>query len=120
MPAVKTSKVVVVFVWNGIAVEGAVVGVFELDVLKTLVGVDEAVADDLDLRLVRHSFQIWVEDAAFGVEGLAVPVLRGGGVEALGEFVLGFWGEMVLVFHDHDEMFMQGIAYCFEDVVWLC
>lgn len=72
--------------------EGAVVGVFELDVVEALVGVDEAVADDLDLRLVRHGFKVWVQDAAFGVEGLAVPVLRGGGVEALGEFVLGFRG----------------------------
>lgn len=106
MPAVKAGEVVVVFLWDRIAVEGAVVGVFEVDVVEALVGVDDAVADDLDLWLVRHGFQVWVEDAAFGVEGLAVPVLRGGGVEALGEFVLGSRGEVVLVFNDYDEMFM--------------
>lgn len=61
MPAVKASKVIVIFLWDGIAVEGAVVGVFELDILEALVGVDKAVSDDLDLRLVRDGFEVWME-----------------------------------------------------------
>lgn len=31
-----------------------------------------------------------MEDTPFGVKGLAVAVTDGGGVEAMGEFVLGF------------------------------
>ncbi len=120
MPAVKASKVIVIFLWDGIAVEGAVVGVFDLDILEALVGIDKAVSNDLDLRLVRDGFEVWMEDAAFGVEGLAVAVLRGGGVEALGEFVLRFRGEMVLVLNHYNEVFIQGIAYYCEDVVWMC
>ena len=45
---------------------------------------DVAVADYLDLGLVGNGFKIWVEDAAFGIEGLAVAVADGGGVEAVG------------------------------------
>ena len=33
-----------------------------------------------------------MEDAAFCVEGFAVAVAVGGGVEAVGQFVLGFGG----------------------------
>lgn len=39
---------------------------------------------------MRDGFQVWVQDAAFGVEGLAVAVAGGGGVESVGQFVLGF------------------------------
>lgn len=31
-----------------------------------------------------------MQDAAFGIEGLAVAVADGGGVEAVGQFILGF------------------------------
>ena len=82
-----------VVLWgNGVFVEGLVVGVDEGDVLETFVQGDEAVADDLHLGLVRDGLQVGVEDAAFGIQGFAVAVAVGGGVEALRELVLGFGG----------------------------
>lgn len=44
--------------------------------------------------------EVGVEDAALGVEGLAVAVGGGGGVEALGEFELGLWRDVGLVLED--------------------
>jgi hypothetical protein len=75
MPAVKTGEVVVLFVRDGIAVEGAMVRVFELDVREALIGFYETVADDLDLWLMRDGLEIWVEDATLRVEGFAVAIL---------------------------------------------
>ena len=56
----------------------------EFDVLEAFIFRHEAVADDLYFGLVRDGLQIWVEDAAFCVEGFAVAVALGGGVEAVG------------------------------------
>ena len=70
-----------------------------------------AVADDLDFRLVRDRLEVWVEDAAFGVEGLAVAVAGGGGgVEAVGELILGFGGARGLVLEDHNIGFVECVA----------
>ena len=37
-----------------------------------------------------NSLQIWMQYTAFGIEGLAVAVANGGGVEAVGQLILGF------------------------------
>lgn len=52
------------------------VGMAQLDVGEAFVRGHEAVAYDLDLRLVGDGFEVWVEDRPFGVEGLAVSVGR--------------------------------------------
>ena len=73
--------------------EGFVVRVFEGYVFETLVGGHEAVADYLDLLLMRDCFEVWVQDGFFGASELfAVAVACGGGIEALIELVLGFGG----------------------------
>jgi len=71
-------------------VELLVVRVNKLDTLQAFVLGDETVADNLDFRLVGYGFQVWVEDAPFGVEGFAVAVTGRAGIEALGQLVLGF------------------------------
>lgn len=90
VPAVEARVGEVVVGGNGVFVEVPVVRVRELDVGEAFVFGHEAVAEDLDFGLVRDGFQVGVQDAAFGVEGLAVAVAGGGGVEAVGQFVLGF------------------------------
>lgn len=45
--------------------EGTVVGVFEGDISEALIGGHEAVADDLDLGLVRDRLEVGVEDGGF-------------------------------------------------------
>lgn len=42
--------------------EGGVVGVFEFGFGKAFVVVDSSITDELDLRLTRDSFKVWVED----------------------------------------------------------
>ena len=91
VPAVEARVGEVVFRGDGVLVEFLVVRVHELDVGEALVRGDEAVADDLDFGLVGDGLQIRVQDAAFGVEGLAVAVADGGGIKAMGQFVLGLW-----------------------------
>ena len=91
VPAVEARVGEVVLGGNGVLVEFLVVGVHEGDVGKAFVLGDVAVADDLDFRLVGDGFEVWVQDAAFGVESLAVAVAGGGGVKAVSQFVLGFW-----------------------------
>jgi hypothetical protein len=39
-----------------------------------------------------------------------VAVVVGGGIEALGEFVLGLWRDVVLVFEDDDVVVIEAIA----------
>ena len=90
VPAVEARVGEVVLGGDGVFVEFPVVGVHELDVGEAFVLGHEAVADDLHFGLVRDGFQVRVQDAAFGVEGLTVAVAGGGGVEAVGQFVLGF------------------------------
>ena len=89
--------------------EVAVVWVFQGDIVKPLIG-DYAVADDLNLGLVRNSFQIWVEDGSLSIERLAVSVGAYGRIEALRDIELGFWSYMRLVLEDKDLMVEQSIA----------
>lgn len=67
MPAEEARVVEVLGVGNVRLVELAVVRVAELDVLEAFVLLDEAVADDLDLGLVRNSLEIGVQDGSLGV-----------------------------------------------------
>ena len=60
--------------------EFPMMGMHELDVFETFVFRHKSIADDLYFGLVRYSFKIRVQDAAFCVEGFAVAV-------ALGEWV---------------------------------
>lgn len=50
------------------------------------------------------SFEVWMENATFGIEGLAVSVVGAAWIESLGEFVLGFGGGMALVFEDENRV----------------
>ena len=88
VPAVEAGVVVVVFVGYAGLVEGCVVWVLELDVLEAFVFRDEAVADHLDFGLVGDGFEVWVENGSFGVDGFAMAVGLGGGVEASSELCL--------------------------------
>ena len=89
VPPVEPGVAQVVLGGDGGLVEGPVVRVPQAEVLEALVGGDGAVADDLDLRLVRDRLEIRVQDGALGVERLAVAVRGlGGRVEALRQLVL--------------------------------
>ena len=110
MPAVEAGVGEVVLSGNGVLVELLVVRVDEGEVGEAFVFGDEAVADDLDFGLVGDGLEVWVQDAAFGVEGLAVAVADGGGIEAVREVVLGFGGAGGLVFEDDDVLFVEGVA----------
>jgi hypothetical protein len=56
------------------------------------------------LGLVRHRLEVGMKNAALGIDCLAVAVVFGCGVKTLGEFVLGFGGEFMLVFEDDEVM----------------
>lgn len=75
---------------DGVLVKLPMVWMHELEVFETLVLWNMAVADDLHLRLVWDSLKIRVENAAFGVECLAMPVALSLWVETSSEFVLCF------------------------------
>lgn len=91
MPAVEARVGEIVLGRNGVLVEFLVVGVHKGDVGEAFILGDVAVADDLDFGLVGDGFEIWVQDAAFGVESFAVAVAGGGGIKAVGQVELGFW-----------------------------
>ena len=84
MPAVEAGEIPVFALRDAGFVEGFVVWVVEADVGQAFVGLDGAVADDLDLGLVGDCFEVRVEDGFFGVESLAVAVGGYAGVEEAG------------------------------------
>lgn len=90
MPAEKSGEVGILGVRDGVFVELAVMGMLEADVLQTFVLGEEAVADDLHLRLMRDGFQVRVQHAAFGVQSFTVAVAVSVRIEAFVEFKLGF------------------------------
>lgn len=110
MPAVKARVREIILFGDRVLVELLVVRVDELDIGETFVFGHEAVADDLHFRLVRYGFQIRVQDAAFGIECLAVAVADGGGVEPVGQFCLGFGRAGSLILEDDDVRFIESVA----------
>lgn len=118
VPAVEVGVVAIIVRRDGVLVEGLVVRVAEGEVAQAFVFGDEAVADDLDLGLVRHGFEIRVQDAAFGVEGFAVAVAVGARVEALGELELGFGREAGLVFEYEHLVLVEGGSDQVEVGIW--
>lgn len=110
MPAIEAGVGEVQLGGDDGGVEGAVVGVPQLNVLQALVRLDEAVADDLDLGLVGDGLEVRVEDGALGVDDLAVAVRGGEGVEAVGEVELGLGGRVGLVLEDKDLMLEESGA----------
>ena len=110
MPAVESGKVMIVLLRDRVSMKGPVVRMFQLDVHQAFVRVNQPVSNDLDLWLVRNGLQVWVEDAPFAVLGFSMAVGGGGRVEALGEGVLGFGGEVELVFDDEDEVFVERVV----------
>ncbi len=89
MPAVEARVREIIFFGDRVLVEFLVVRVHQLDVGQAFVLRYEAVANNLHFGLVWYGFKIGVQDAAFSIEGLAVAVAHGRGVEAVGYFVLG-------------------------------
>lgn len=110
VPSVEPRVCEVVGFGDGGGVEGFVVGVAEGDVLKAFVGRHKAVADDLDLGLVGDCFEVGVEDGAFGVYCFAMTIRGCEGVEAVGELVLGAWGDVGLGFEDYDLVGEEGVT----------
>lgn len=88
VPSVEACEVEILRLWDDGLVEGLVMWVLELDVLQAFVGRYQAVADNLDLRLMWDSLQIWMQDGALCVESLAVSVASGLRIEALGQLKL--------------------------------
>ena len=84
MPAVEARVRKIILFGDRVLMKLLVVRVNELDLGQTFILRHEAVANDLHFGLVWYGFKIRVQDAAFGVEGLAVTVSDGGGVEAVG------------------------------------
>lgn len=58
MPPIKPREIIIIFRGNRIAMESPVMRVFQLDIVQTLIGIDMAVTDDLDLWLVRDGLEI--------------------------------------------------------------
>lgn len=110
VPAVEARVGQVVGFGDGVLVKGLVVGVLEGEVFQAFVLVEVTVADDLDFGLVRHGFEIRVQYAALCVQCLAMAIAFGGGVEAVGEFVLRFWGALGLVLEDHYMILVESIS----------
>ena len=67
VPAVEAGVREIIFFGDEVLVKCLMVRVLELDVVQSFVLWHEAVADYLDLWLMRNSFEIGVEDAPFGV-----------------------------------------------------
>lgn len=99
--------------------EGAVMWMAQSDVLEALILLHKAVADNLNLWLVRYGFQVRVQDRAFRVERLAVAIracsIR---VELLRDFILRLRRDVILVLEDQDLMFEKGIPDSFVLGIW--
>lgn len=110
VPAVEAGVGEIVGVGDGVLVKGSVMGMLEFEVFEAFIGRDEAVADDLDFGLVGHGLEVWMENALFAVDGLAVAVALGLRVEAVRQFSLGFGRAVSLVLKDNDLMLIERIV----------
>lgn len=90
--------------------ERAMMRMTQTEILQTLIRWDEAVADDLNLGLVRDGLEVRMQDGALRVDGLAVAVRGGSGrVEALRELVLRLGRRVGLVLYDEDLVGEEGV-----------
>lgn len=111
VPPVEAGKVKVLLWRDDSRVKGLVMGMSQLDVLQTLVVLDEAIANDLDLGLMRDRLEVWVENGSLGVQRLAMTIrARSFGVESLGDLILRLGREVALVLEDKDLMGEQGLT----------
>lgn len=88
VPAVEAREVEILGFRDDGLVESLMMRVLELDVLKTFIRRNKAVADDLDLRLMWNCLQVWMQNGALRVKSLAVSIASGVRIEALGQFEL--------------------------------
>ena len=102
MPAIEARMSQIVFFGDWVLVESLVVRVLELDVCKSLVLRNKAIADDLDLRLVRDSLEVGVQDTVFGVERLAMTVAARCWVKSLRQLILSLGCATGLIFENDD------------------
>ena len=110
VPAVEAGEIEVIFCWDGRPVEGLVVRMLECDVSETFILGHEAVADDLNLWLVRDSLEIGVEDGLLCIQGLAVAVRLGFRVEAASQFCLSAGGDHALALDANDMVVVERFA----------
>lgn len=119
MPSIKSSVVQIVLRWDDSRMEGAVMWMAQSDVLEALILLHKAVADNLNLWLVRYGFQVRVQDRAFRVERLAVAIRACSiWVELLRDFILRLRRDVILVLEDQDLMFEKGIPDSFVLGIW--
>lgn len=110
MPPIEARVIQIIFRGDARSMEGLVMRMLQADVAQTFVFSNRAVADDLDLGLMRDGLQIRVEDAALGIEGLSVTVGGCRRVESTDELVLGCWGDVLLILEDEDLVGEEGVT----------
>jgi hypothetical protein len=110
VPAIVARKIKIVLVWNLGLVESAVMWMAETDVLEAFIALDETVANDLDLRLVRNGLQVRVQNGTLGVQSLPMAVRGSGGIKAVGEMELGLGSDMALVGKVENLVLEQGLS----------
>lgn len=114
MPSVEPGEVQILLIRDSGGVECAMVRMSELNVLQSFILLNEAISNDLDLRLMRDGLEIRMEDRALGVNGLSMAIrARSFRIEALGDLILGLGGKVVLVLEDENLVSEE----CFTDYV---
>ena len=106
VPSEEAREVGVFGLGDGVFVEFSMMRVHELDVVQAFVFREEAMAEDLDLGLMRDGFQIRVEHTAFCVESFAVAVGARIRIKSSGYLELGFGRESSLVLDDYHVLFV--------------
>jgi hypothetical protein len=106
--------------WDAGGVEGRMVRVAQRDVGQTFVFGNEAVADDLDLRLMRDCLEVGMQDGTLGVQSLAMAVAGRSRVEEVGEAELGSRGDVALALEEQDLVREEGSADRLEVGAWSC
>lgn len=102
MPAIEARMSQIVFFRDRVLVKRLMVRVLELNVFESLILRNKAVADDLDLRLMRDRLEVRVQDTFFGVERLAVTVAACCRVKSLRQLILSLGRAISLIFENDD------------------
>jgi hypothetical protein len=95
MPAIEAGVRVALLLRNHLTVGTAVMRMPQLDVLEAHERLDEAVTLYLDLGLIGDSHEVFMDRI---ISGFVMAVLFGRRIKTFGQLVLGFWGEIFLVF----------------------